>query len=95
MYINIKEALLVLINALHCVTYIYIRQLSSLRVPMLWFTYLTVATCHIQYTFLSLCQLFFTRKWTKYENTKSPPFFILIQKWPPTVTRRAVLRVPL
>ena len=26
--------------------------------PMLWFIDLTVATCHIQYTFLSLCQFF-------------------------------------
>ena len=30
---------------------IYIRQLSSFRVPRL-----TVVTCHVQYTFLSLCQ---------------------------------------
>ena len=27
-----------------------------LRAPTLWFIDLTVATCHIQYTFLSLCQ---------------------------------------
>ena len=44
------------INALCACLYIYIRQLSS--APTLWFIDLTVATCHIQYTFLSLCQLF-------------------------------------
>ena len=36
--------------------YIYIRQLRSSRAPTLWFIDLTVATSHIQYTFLSLCQ---------------------------------------
>ena len=35
---------------------------------------LTFAACHIQYTFLSLCQFFFMRKWEKHENTQSPPF---------------------
>ena len=35
--------------------YIYIRQLSSFRAPTLWLIDLTVATCHIQDTFLSLC----------------------------------------
>ena len=51
---------------------IYIRQLDSFRAPTLWFIDLTVATCHIQYTFLSLCQLFCfhektnkTRKYSK------------------------------
>ena len=44
------------INALHAGVYIYIRQLSSFRVPTLWFIDLTVAISHIQYTFLSLCQ---------------------------------------
>ena len=53
--------------------YIYVRQLSSFRAPTLWFIDLTVATCHIQYTFLSL-SIFFTRKRTKHENTRSPPF---------------------
>ena len=42
------------INALHACIYIYIRQLSSFRMPTLWFINLMVATCHIQYTFLSL-----------------------------------------
>ena len=37
--------------------FVYIRQLSSFRAPTLWFINLTVATCHIQYTFLSLCQI--------------------------------------
>ena len=49
-----KEALS--INAFYACVYIYIQQLSSFRVPTLWFIDLTVATCHIQYTFLSLCQ---------------------------------------
>ena len=53
---RLKDALSVLINALCACVYIYIRQLSSFRTPMLWFIDLTVATCHIQYTFLSLCQ---------------------------------------
>ena len=44
------------INALHTRVYIYIRQLSSLRVPTLWFIDPTVATCHSRYNFLSLCQ---------------------------------------
>ena len=48
---------------------IYIRQLSSFRAPTLWFIDLTVATCHIQSTFLSLCQFIFTRKQRKHENT--------------------------
>ena len=52
----IVKALRVL-NALHACVYIYIR-LSSFRVPTLWFIYPTVATCHIQYIFLSLCQSF-------------------------------------
>ena len=42
----LKEALS--INALCACVYIYIRQLSSLRAPTLWFIDLTVATCHIQ-----------------------------------------------
>ena len=56
--------------------YIYIRQLSSFRAPTLWFIDLTVATCHIQYTFLSLCQFFHkkldeTGKYLKsYENSR-------------------------
>ena len=32
--------------------------LNSFRVPTLWFIDLTVAACHIEYTFLSLCQFF-------------------------------------
>ena len=34
--------------------YVYIGQLSSFRVPTLWFIDLTVTICHIQYTFLSV-----------------------------------------
>ena len=43
-------------NALRASIYIYIRQLSSFWAPTLWFIGLTVVACHIQYTFLSLCQ---------------------------------------
>ena len=57
------------INALCACVYIYIRQLSSFRVPTLWFINLALATGHIQYTFLSLCQFFPLRKRTKHENT--------------------------
>ena len=32
----------------------FIRQLSSFTAPTLWFIDLTVATCHIQYNFLTL-----------------------------------------
>ena len=49
---NIKEALTVY-NVLHACVYIYIQQLSSFRALTLWFIYLTVATCHIQYILLS------------------------------------------
>ena len=46
------------INAYCACVYIYIQQLSSFRPPTLWFIDLTVAACHIQYTFRSLCQFF-------------------------------------
>ena len=47
---NLKEALhaCVYIYIYTCV-YIYIQQLSSFRVPRLWFIDLTVTSCHIQY----------------------------------------------
>ena len=41
------------IEALLCLPFIYIWELSSFRVPTLWFIDLTVATCLIRYTFLS------------------------------------------
>ena len=68
-YIVVKETLS--INALRSCVYIYIRRLSSFRSLTLWFIDLTVATCHIQYTFLSLCQFFRektdkTRKYSKF-----------------------------
>ena len=72
------------INTLRACVDIYIRQLSSFRAPTFWFIDLTLSTCHIQYTFLSL-SLFFhekTDKTRKYWND-------MIQKWPPTVIRRA------
>ena len=73
-------------NALRACVYIYIRQLSSFRAPTLWFIDLTVATCHIQYTFLIF---FFSRE--NGQNTKilEVRHFRVIRKWPPTVTRRA------
>ena len=58
------------INALRAC--VYIQQLSSFRVPKLWCIDLTVATCHIQCNFLSLCEFFFTRKLTKQKNIRSP-----------------------
>ena len=64
--LRIKETLS--INALRARVYIYIRQLSSFRAPTLWFIDLTIATCHIQYNFPSLCPFFFSRE--NRENTK-------------------------
>ena len=52
--------------------YIYIRQLSSFRVPTLWFIDPTVATCHIQYTFLSLRQFVKSAMFVRYENGRRP-----------------------
>ena len=75
----LKETLTV--NALCARVYIHIQQLSSFRAPTLRFIDLTVATCHIQYTFLSLAIIFFTRNRTKHENTRSPVG--MIWKWPP------------
>ena len=68
--------------------FIYIRQLSSFRAATLWFIDLTVVACHIQYIFLSLCQLFSRENG---QNTKilEVRHFRMIRKWPPTVTRRA------
>ena len=67
----IKEALS--INALRACVYIYIRQLSSFRAPTWWFIDLTVTACHIQYTFLSLCEFVSGENWTEHKNTQSPP----------------------
>ena len=73
-------------NALRVCVYIYIWQLIAVRAPT-WFIDLIVATCHIQYIFLSLCKFFHE----KTDKTKilEVRHFRLIQKWPPTVTRRA------
>ena len=66
--------------ALLASVYIYIRKLSSFRAPTLWFIDLTVATCHIQYTFMSLCQFFFfffsRENGTKHENTPTSAMFV-------------------
>ena len=45
------------INDLCACVYIYIQQLSSFRAPTLWFIDLSLATCHIQHTFLRLAML--------------------------------------
>ena len=76
------------VNALRACVYIYMRQLSSFRAPTLWFIALTVATCHIQYTFLSLCP-FFARE--NGQNTKilEVRHFGMTRKWPPIVIRCA------
>ena len=68
------------IDALRACVYIYIRQLGSFRVPTLWFIDLTVATCHIHYHPLRLCQCF-PRKRRKHKNT-----FRMIRK---SITRHA------
>ena len=64
------------INTLRACVYIYIRQLSSFKAPT-WFIDLTVASCHIQCTFLSFCQFLFTKKRTNLEpfsyDTKMAP----------------------
>ena len=54
----------------------------------LWFINLSAITCHIQYTFLSLCP-FLSRE--NRQNTKilEDRNFHMIQKWPPTVTTGA------
>ena len=64
--VDTKEAPSV-INALHDCVYIFY---SSFRASMLWFIDLTVATCHIQYTFSEFTAIFLTRKLTKQENTR-------------------------
>ena len=65
------------VNALRAWVYIYTLLLSYFRVLSLWFIDLTVATCYIQYIFLSFMLIVSrgngpTRKY-----------------WPPTITRRA------
>ena len=71
------------LNALRACVYIYIQLLSYFRAPTLWFIDVTIATCHVRYTFLSLCQ-FFSR-----ENGQNTKILRMIRKLPPTVTRRA------
>ena len=56
---------------LRACAYIYIRQLSSFRETTLWLIDLTVADCHIRFTFLSLCRYLSREKRTKDENTLS------------------------
>ena len=42
--------------------------------PTLWFIYLIVTTCHIQYTFLSLCQFFHKKTDKTWKHLKSTIF---------------------
>ena len=58
-----------IINALRACVDIYIRQLGPFSTSTLWFIDLTVATCYIQYVFLSLCPFFFFI-WENGQNTK-------------------------
>ena len=51
------------------------RQLSSFRAPMLWLIDLSVATCQIQFTVLSLC-LFFHEKADKTRKYLKPAIFV-------------------
>ena len=72
-YVPVKEVFSVLMLCAPVFIF-YLRQLSSFRAPTLWFTHLKVATCHIQYTFSEFMPICLTRKRTKHENTRSPPF---------------------
>ena len=76
------------LNALRACVYIYTRQLSSFRAPTLWFIDLTRATCHIQHTFLSLCQFVLRENG---QNTQIVRHFLMIRNWPLTFTKRAKL----
>ena len=55
---NFKEVLSVLLLCAPVLIFTSGSSAGSFRVPMLWFIDLTVATCHIQYALLSLCQFF-------------------------------------
>ena len=59
---------------MYCCVYIYIRQLSSFRVPALWFIDLTVATnmIYIQLHFSEFVWLFY-KKMDKTQKYLSPP----------------------
>ena len=79
------------INALcTCVYYNSIQQLSFFRAPMLWFIDLTVATCHIQYTFLSLCGSYFSRENGQNMKILEVCHFHIIRKWALTSTPTGV-----
>ena len=62
------------INALRACVYIYIRQLSSFRAPT--FCCLSIWMSYLPYSlrFSEFMPISFTRKRTKHENTRSPPF---------------------
>ena len=61
------------INALRAWIYIHIWQLSSFRATTLWFIDLTVATCHIQYAFLTK---FFHEKTDKTRKYSKSAIFV-------------------
>ena len=77
------------LSTLHACVYVYIWQLSSFRAPTL-----TVTTCHIQYTFLTLCKGF---SWENRQNTEilEVCHYRMIQKWALPVIRCAILGEPL
>ena len=85
----LKEALSVLMLCAPVFIIIYIRQLNPFRPPTLWFINLAVATCHIQYTFLSLCQFFLRENGEKNTKILKVRHFRIIRKWPSSVIRRA------
>ena len=86
----LKDALSVLMLCTKCV-YICIRQLSSFRAPTLWFIDLTIATCHIQYTFLTLCQNIFSQENGKTQKFSKSAIFIWYENGQSINTERALI----
>ena len=82
------------LSTLHACVYVYIWQLSPFRAPTLLFINLTVTTCHIQYTFLTLCKCF---SWENRQNTEilEVCHYCMIKKWALPVIRCAILGEPL
>ena len=79
--VPVKKPLIV--NALRAVFMIYIRQLRALGAPTLWFIDLNVATGHIQYTFLSLCQIFARENGQNEITSMIVRHFLVCQPWVP------------
>ena len=78
-------------NAFHACVYIYIQQLRSFRVPMLWFINLTVPTCLVQYIFLSLCQFFQEKMNKTWKYSKSAIFVYVAGYWVQSITETVSL----